>query len=146
MVEGTETHCHPNAFCVHVQETHDFRCECKPGFNGTGDVCDGELLIRVCVMKGSQMTWFVPDLCDGFCHNEGKCSKDKKGQPFCTCSGSFVGKKCMEKSDFAYIAGGIAAVVFVIILLFLLIWMICVRYLIKVGKSVWLSLHEPFFV
>ncbi|OXA46315.1 Signal peptide, CUB and EGF-like domain-containing protein 2 [Folsomia candida] len=106
-VNGAETHCDTNAFCVHVPETHDFRCECKPGFNGTGDLCF--------------------DLCEGFCHNEGKCSKDKKGQPFCTCSGSFVGKRCMEKSDFAYIAGGIASIVFVIILLFLLIWMICVR-------------------
>lgn len=71
--------------------------------------------------------FFTIDLCEGFCHNEGTCHKDKKGQPFCECSGSFIGKQCMEKSDFAYIAGGIAAGVFFIIVLVLLIWMICHR-------------------
>lgn len=43
-VNGAETHCDTNAFCVHVPETHDFRCECKPGFNGTGDLCFGTYL------------------------------------------------------------------------------------------------------
>jgi hypothetical protein len=66
-------------------------------------------------------------LCDGFCFNEGTCHKDKKDNPFCECIGSFVGQRCKEKSDFAYIAGGIAGGVIFILLLVLLIWMICVR-------------------
>ncbi|ODN06404.1 Fibropellin-1 [Orchesella cincta] len=106
-VNGVETLCDPNAHCLHIPETGDYVCQCKPGFNGTGDTCI--------------------DLCEGFCHNEGTCHKDKKGQPFCECSGSFIGKQCLEKSDFAYIAGGIAAGVFFIIVLVLLIWMICHR-------------------
>merc|ERR1712051_1086842 len=37
------------------------------------------------------------------------------------------GKRCEEKSEFAYIAGGVAGAVIFLILLVLLIWMICVR-------------------
>ena len=53
--------------------------------------------------------------------------QDKKGNPYCQCAGSFTGKKCEEKSEFAYIAGGVAGSVIFLILLVLLIWMICVR-------------------
>jgi hypothetical protein len=53
--------------------------------------------------------------------------KDSRGQPSCRCIGSFTGKHCQEKSEFAYIAGGIAGAVIFIIIIVLLIWMICVR-------------------
>ena len=53
--------------------------------------------------------------------------QDKKGNPYCQCAGSFTGKQCEEKSEFAYIAGGVAGSVIFLILLVLLIWMICVR-------------------
>merc|ERR1712213_94628 len=58
---------------------------------------------------------------------EGICLKDKKGNPYCQCAGSFTGQQCQEKSEFAYIAGGVAGSVVFLILLVLLIWMICVR-------------------
>lgn len=67
------------------------------------------------------------DVCDGYCENEGNCVKDVRGQPSCRCIGSFTGKHCQEKSEFAYIAGGIAASVILIIFIVLLIWMICAR-------------------
>lgn len=40
---GPGMHCHRNAHCLLIQETSDFRCECKPGFGGNGTVCTGEL-------------------------------------------------------------------------------------------------------
>lgn len=71
------------------------------------------------------------DVCDDYCENEGNCVKDSRtGAPSCRCIGSFTGKHCAEKSEFAYIAGGIAASVILIIFIVLLIWMICARYLI----------------
>ncbi|XP_073822904.1 sushi, von Willebrand factor type A, EGF and pentraxin domain-containing protein uif isoform X2 [Musca autumnalis] len=100
-------HCDPNAYCILVPETSDFKCECKPGFNGTGMECT--------------------DVCDGFCENQGNCVKDLKGTPSCRCVGSFTGPHCAERSEFAYIAGGIAGAVIFIIVIVLLIWMICVR-------------------
>ncbi|KAK7873875.1 hypothetical protein R5R35_005737 [Gryllus longicercus] len=105
--EGPDMHCDPNAHCLLIQETSDFKCECKPGYNGTGKVCT--------------------DVCTGYCDNEGVCVKDSRGQPSCRCIGSFTGKHCTEKSEFAYIAGGIAGAVIFIILIVLLVWMICVR-------------------
>ena len=66
-------------------------------------------------------------MCFDFCHNEGVCLKDKQGNPYCQCAGSFTGKKCEGKSNFAYFAGGIAGAVVFLIILVLLIWMICVR-------------------
>merc|ERR1712158_128864 len=47
----------------------------------------------------------------------------------CSCKQGYKvnGKNCEEKSEFAYIAGGIAGAVLFIIVLVLLIWMICVR-------------------
>nr|XP_022919679.1 sushi, von Willebrand factor type A, EGF and pentraxin domain-containing protein 1 isoform X1 [Onthophagus taurus] len=104
---GSNMHCDPNAYCLLIPETSDFKCECKPGFNGTGKVCI--------------------DVCDGYCENDGHCVKDVRGLPTCRCIGSFTGKHCAEKSEFAYIAGGIAASVILIIFIVLLIWMICAR-------------------
>ncbi|ENN80781.1 hypothetical protein YQE_02790, partial [Dendroctonus ponderosae] len=106
-MNGQEMHCDPNAYCLLIPETSDFKCECKPGFNGTGKECT--------------------DSCDGYCENEGVCVKDVSGTPSCRCIGSFTGKHCSEKSEFAYIAGGIAASVILIIFIVLLIWMICAR-------------------
>lgn len=37
-----QTHCDTNAYCILVPETSDFKCECKPGFNGTGMLCTGK--------------------------------------------------------------------------------------------------------
>lgn len=106
-MNGPEMHCDSNAYCLLIPETSDFKCECKPGFNGTGKFCT--------------------DVCEGYCENEGSCVKDVRGQPTCRCIGSFTGKHCAEKSEFAYIAGGIAASVILIIFIVLLIWMICAR-------------------
>lgn len=102
-----QAHCDSNAYCILVPETSDFKCECKPGFNGTGMACT--------------------DVCDNFCDNAGTCVKDLKGTPSCRCSGSFTGPRCLERSEFAYVAGGIAAVVIFLVIIVLLIWMICVR-------------------
>jgi hypothetical protein len=55
------------------------------------------------------------------------CVKDKYGDAYCQCAGSFTGEDCEAKSEFAYIAGGITGAVIFVILLVLLIWMICVR-------------------
>lgn len=68
------------------------------------------------------------DVCLGYCENDGQCIKDLRGQPTCRCIGSFTGRHCAEKSEFAYIAGGIAGGVIFIIFIVLLVWMICVRF------------------
>ncbi|KAJ8875851.1 hypothetical protein PR048_023754 [Dryococelus australis] len=102
-----EMHCHPNAHCLIIKESNNFTCECKSGYNGTGLICT--------------------DICLDYCDNEGICVKDSRGQPSCRCTGSFIGQHCTEKSEFAYIAGGIAGAVLFIIITVLLIWMICAR-------------------
>ncbi|XP_075226178.1 sushi, von Willebrand factor type A, EGF and pentraxin domain-containing protein uif [Lycorma delicatula] len=106
-MNGPEMHCDPNAYCLLTPETSDFRCECKTGYNGTGKFCT--------------------DVCAGYCENNGKCVKDSRGQPSCRCVGSFIGPHCEDKSEFAYIAGGIAATVIFLIIIALFIWMICAR-------------------
>ena len=107
--QGEAELCDRNANCL-FQPPNSFSCTCRPGYNGTGLGPDS------CV-----------DACEGFCRNDGICLKNKLGQPYCQCAGSFAGKQCEEKSEFAYIAGGIAGAVLFVILLVLLIWMICVR-------------------
>ena len=37
---------------------------------------------------------------------QGTCLKDKLGNAYCQCVGSFTGDDCETKSEFAYIAGG----------------------------------------
>ncbi|XP_045124302.1 sushi, von Willebrand factor type A, EGF and pentraxin domain-containing protein 1-like isoform X1 [Portunus trituberculatus] len=106
-VHGEKMLCDPNALCLFIAETNDFECQCKPGFNGTGKYCS--------------------DKCENFCQNNGVCKKDDDGEPYCVCSGSFTGNKCHVKSDFTYIAGGIAGAVVFLILIVLLVWMICIR-------------------
>jgi len=106
---GEEELCDKNAICL-FKKPNDFTCQCKFGFigNGTGpNSCH--------------------DPCDGFCRNNGICLKTKEGDAYCQCAGSFTGLKCAEKSEFAYIAGGIAGAVLFVIVLVLLVWMICVR-------------------
>ncbi|XP_045614794.2 uncharacterized protein uif isoform X1 [Procambarus clarkii] len=106
-VHGEQMLCDPNALCLFISETNDFECQCKPGFNGSGEHCSNK--------------------CDGFCENNGACKKNEDEEPFCVCSGSFTGSKCQIKSDFTYIAGGIAGAVVFLILIVLLVWMICIR-------------------
>ncbi|XP_064091137.1 sushi, von Willebrand factor type A, EGF and pentraxin domain-containing protein 1-like isoform X2 [Macrobrachium nipponense] len=106
-VHGEKMHCDPNALCLFITESNDFDCQCKPGFNGTGKECY--------------------DKCENFCENNGLCKKDDQGNPFCVCVGSFTGSQCKVKSDFTYIAGGIAGAVVFFILIALLVWMICIR-------------------
>jgi len=107
--DGEEELCDKNARCL-FKPPNAFSCICKPGYTGNGT------RPNVCV-----------DNCDGFCRNDGLCLKTKEGDPYCQCAGSFTGINCEEKSEFAYIAGGIAGAVLFVILLVLLIWMICVR-------------------
>jgi len=107
--EGEEELCDRNANCL-FKPPNDFGCTCKPGYTGNGTRPD------VCV-----------DNCEGFCRNDGLCLKMKEGNPYCQCAGSFTGDNCEDKSEFAYIAGGIAGAVLFVIVLVLLIWMICVR-------------------
>ncbi|KAK3869849.1 hypothetical protein Pcinc_024872 [Petrolisthes cinctipes] len=106
-VHGEQMLCDPNALCLFIDEINDFECQCKPGFNGTGEQCS--------------------DKCESYCENNGICKKNDVGEPFCECSGSFTGSKCQVKSNFTYYAGGIAGVVVFFILIVLLVWMICIR-------------------
>jgi len=108
-VEGGEELCDEKASCLFHPANNTHSCECTLGYVGSGKV--GE-----CV-----------DSCDGLCRNEGECLKTKMGEPYCQCSGSFTGEMCEEKSEFAYISGGVAGAVLFVVLLVLLIWMICVR-------------------
>jgi hypothetical protein len=101
--------CDRNAHCMFLAETNGYKCRCKDGYSGDGS-------------HGN-----CTDNCKDFCRNEGICLKNKRGEAFCQCAGSFTGKQCEEKSEFAYIAGGVAGSVVFLILLVLLIWMICVR-------------------
>jgi hypothetical protein len=107
--EGEMALCDRNANCLFIKETNGYTCQCKAGYSGSGSHSD------------------CRDNCLDFCKNEGVCLKDKHGNPYCQCAGSFTGKQCEEKSEFAYIAGGVAGAVIFLILLVLLIWMICVR-------------------
>lgn len=101
-----EVSCHENAHCF--KNGDGFKCVCKMGFRGDGmEACD--------------------DMCTGYCFNQGKCTKDTRGNPFCECAAMYYGERCQSKSETAYIAGGIAGAVLLLILIILLIWMICVR-------------------
>jgi len=107
--KGETELCDRNAICLFHPANNTHRCECKPGYLGSGETGD-------CV-----------DTCEGRCRNEGLCLKNKYGEAYCQCVGSFTGEDCESKSEFAYIAGGITGAVIFVILLVLLIWMICVR-------------------
>ena len=125
-------------------------CECKLGYAGSGqwgdcrDVCENRCRNEVRKRK-IQNTAF---LSSNFILVQGTCLKDKLGNAYCQCVGSFTGDDCETKSEFAYIAGGekmkrktvqlstvfliddipgIAGAIIFLILLVLLVWMICVR-------------------
>jgi len=110
--QGEAELCDKNANCL-FKQPNTFECVCKHGYIGHG------------YNNGSTSSCI--DKCDGFCRNDGTCLKNKEGEPYCQCAGSFTGVNCHEKSEFAYIAGGIAGAVLFVIVLVLLIWMICVR-------------------
>ena len=85
------------------------RCECKPGYLGSGetgdcrDVCEGRCRNQVGGFIRLQLsTQFI------FLLFQGKCLKDKFGAAYCQCAGSFTGEDCEQKSEFAYIAGGMS--------------------------------------
>jgi len=107
--DGGSELCDSNAICLFDVENNSASCICKPGYSGNGN-------------RGN-----CTDNCAGRCKNSGVCLKDKEGKAYCQCTGSFAGRDCEEKSEFAYIAGGIAGAVIFVIVLVLLIWMICVR-------------------
>lgn len=98
-------HCDKNAYCLLVED--EFKCQCKPGYNGSGKNC----------------TY----VCDNYCDNKGTCATDKLGNPYCKCAGSFTGKRCTEKSEFLFVTGGITVAVLIIVIIALLVWMICAR-------------------
>lgn len=82
-------------------------------------------------MCRSYINVFVSDVCQDFCDNGGECVKDARGEPSCRCTGSFTGRHCRDKSEFAYIASGVAGGVIFIIFLVLLVWMICARFVFR---------------
>jgi len=108
-VPGGEQLCDKNADCLFHPGNNSLSCRCKLGYIGSG-------LVEDCM-----------DTCEEKCRNEGLCLKDKFGEAYCQCAGSFTGPNCEQKSEFAYISGGIAGAVIFVVLLVLLIWMICVR-------------------
>jgi len=110
--KGDNVTCHKHAICL-FKGSNKYECQCKHGYKDTSPL---EQKGRNCV-----------DKCDGYCRNNGVCLLDKQGEAQCQCAGSFTGKNCAEKSEFAYIAGGIAGAVLFVIVLVLLVWMICVR-------------------
>lgn len=42
------------------------------------------------------------DKCENFCENNGICKKDKDGEAYCTCSGSFTGSNCQASTKYCY--------------------------------------------
>jgi hypothetical protein len=115
--------CHKNANCYFIKETNGHECRCKDGYQIDGyknDDLKNPLCIDNCMDKKTKTD---------YCKNQGTCLKDwrNNGTAICRCAGSFTGERCEEKSEFAYIAGGVAGAVIFLILLVLLIWMICVR-------------------
>lgn len=107
---GSPRLCPANAACVYRAETDATACECKPAY----------------IMRNSTQECF--HVCDHFCENGGTCEVSTRTyKPKCMCPANFYGDTCAEKSEFVYVASGIAGAVVVIILLVLLVWMICSR-------------------
>ncbi|XP_028967225.1 uncharacterized protein LOC108863645 [Galendromus occidentalis] len=110
MVNGEKRVCHKNAYCVFIEDEQDFACKCMPKFKFSNETAE-------CV-----------DVCEDYCENGGKCEIPQNAvEPRCVCHSNFYGERCERKSDFVYVAGGIAAAVVFLIVMVLLIWMICVR-------------------
>eukprot|EP00096_Caligus_rogercresseyi_P005025 TRINITY_DN1980_c0_g2_i1.p1 TRINITY_DN1980_c0_g2~~TRINITY_DN1980_c0_g2_i1.p1 ORF type:complete len:2992 (-),score=731.35 TRINITY_DN1980_c0_g2_i1:531-9380(-) len=112
---GVPPPCTKNAYCLFNRERGNHTCVCKTGYSPVGENGTDPSNMD-CVYN-----------CLNFCQNEGKCLLDAKGAPSCQCIGSYSGLNCSEKSNFVYVASGVAGSVLFLILLVLLIWMICVR-------------------
>ena len=56
---GPGIHCDPNAHCLLIPEISDFKCECKPGYNGTGRVCTGKSETHYQIYKYTRMYKFI---------------------------------------------------------------------------------------
>ena len=82
-------------------------CECKLGYAGSGqwgdcrDVCENRCRNEVRLKAVKIGPFYQHFVCF-----QGTCLKDKLGNPYCQCVGSFTGDDCETKSEFAYIAGG----------------------------------------
>ena len=92
--ENDETSiCPPNGYCLFSKANNTHRCECKTGFTP---------------VPPDEKQFQCMDKCDGFCKNDGACKKQKTGEPYCQCTGSYIGIQCESQSNFAYIVGGSA--------------------------------------
>ncbi|XP_040577922.1 uncharacterized protein uif [Lepeophtheirus salmonis] len=111
--KGETPPCTKNAYCLFDRKSGNKTCHCKIGYS-TSDIA-----------PNSQPVECIDD-CLNYCQNEGICSIID-GHPDCQCIGSYRGNQCTEKSNFVYVASGVAGAVIFLILLVLLIWMICVR-------------------
>lgn len=108
-INGQAQMCQANSYCVFSKETQNYTCECKPKYR----MDDNEQCVYVC---------------DDYCLNGGSCSaNNENNRPRCDCPSSFYGERCERKSEFIYIAIGIAIGLAMIIFTIALIWMICVR-------------------
>ena len=53
------------------------------------------------------MRWQPSSVCR-LKYYDGACKKQKTGEPYCQCTGSYIGIQCESQSNFAYIVGGSA--------------------------------------
>lgn len=134
LVDGRVQLCPANAYCVLRRQSLSYACECKPRYkkvlvlsNGAQTISSEEAaLLTNGELVGAQEQ--CVHVCDSHCENGGRCEVQlDTNRPICTCPVHFYGERCEKRSDFVYIAGGIGAVVLLLVLLVLLVWMICVR-------------------
>jgi hypothetical protein len=76
----------------------------------------------------------VTAICEDFCLNDAECWVGTAGVPACKCKDHFTGERCENRLDpksikVAYIAGGIGGAVALLILIVIVVWMICFRYI-----------------
>ncbi|UYV83192.1 clec-78 [Cordylochernes scorpioides] len=110
MVDGQMRLCQAYAFCAFRNDTGNFSCQCQDKY--TEDPASKECLYQ----------------CKDYCQNGGTCDfHPDTNKPRCSCLSNFYGEQCEKKSEFVFIASGIAGAVVVVIIIVLLIWMICVR-------------------
>lgn len=109
-VNGQAQLCQANSYCVFNRDSQNYTCECKPKYRMNDD--------EQCVY-----------VCDDYCLNGGTCSatNENNNRPRCDCPASFYGERCERKSDFIYVATGIAIGLAIILFMILVVWMICVR-------------------
>lgn len=109
-INGQAQLCQPNSFCVFNRDSQNYTCECKPKYQ----MNDHEQCVYVC---------------DDYCLNGGSCSatNENNNRPRCDCPAPFYGERCERKSEFIYVATGIAIGLAIILFMILVVWMICVR-------------------